>query len=59
MLQDESRMSASALVTEVDVDLGRSPFLHWSWTTGPDCFSGTWRDPDTDDFPLRLFVIFK
>ena len=52
-------MSASALVTEVDVDLGRSPFLHWSWTTVPDCFSGTWRDPDTDDFPLRLFVIFK
>jgi len=59
VLQADSRMSASALITEVDVDLGRSPVLHWSWATGPDCFSGNWRDPDTDDFPLRLFVIFK
>ena len=59
VLQADSRMSASGLITEVDVDLSRSPYLHWSWTTGPDCFSGSWRDADTDDFPLRLFVIFK
>ena len=58
-LQADSRMSASALIAEIQVDLGQSPYLHWSWTTGPDCFSGSWRDPDTDDFPLRLFVIFE
>jgi len=59
VLQADSRMSASGLITEVHVDPSRSPYLHWSWTTGPDCFSGSWRDPDTDDFPLRLFVIFE
>ena len=59
VLQADSRMSASGLITEVHVDPSRSPYLHWSWTTDPDCFSGSWRDPDTDDFPLRLFVIFE
>ena len=59
VLQADSRMSASGLITEVHVDPSRSPYLHWSWTTGPDCVSGSWRDPDTDDFPLRLFVIFE
>ena len=59
VLQADSRMSASALITEVHVDPSRFPYLHWSWTTGRDCFSGSWRDPDTDDFPLRLFVIFE
>ena len=59
MLQADSRMSASGLITEVHVDPSRSPYLHWSWTTDPACFSGSWRDPDTDDFPLRLFVIFE
>ena len=58
VLQADSRMSASGLITEVHVDPSRSPYLHWSWTTDPDCFSGSWRDPGTDDFPLRLFVIF-
>ncbi len=59
VLQADSRMSASALITEVNVDPDRLPFLHWSWATGPDCFSGSWREPDADDFPLRLFVIFQ
>ena len=59
VLQADSRMSASGLITEVRVDPGRSPYLHWSWTTAPDCFTGSWRDPDRDDFPLRLFVIFE
>jgi|TARA_B100001971_G_C18247728_1_gene575628 hypothetical protein len=33
--------------------------LDWSWKTRDDCYSGSWRRPDTDDFPLRLFVIFE
>ena len=59
VLRADSRMSASALITDVKVDTGRAPYLHWSWATDPGCFSGNWREPDSDDFPLRLFVIFE
>lgn len=59
VLQSTSERSASALITRVTVDPGRQPYLHWSWKTREDCFSGSWRRPESDDFPLRLFVIFE
>ena len=59
VLKAESRHSASALIREVTVDSTRHPYLSWSWKTHEDCFSGSWRLPQTDDFPLRLFVIFE
>lgn len=59
VLRADSRGSASALITRVSVDTDAAPYLHWSWRAGPECFSGDWRDPDRDDFPLRLFVIFE
>ena len=33
--------------------------VQWSWKTNPDCYVGDWSDPETDDFRLRLFVIFE
>jgi len=59
VLQADSRASASALITEVTVDAAQHPYLHWAWKTDDSCVSGSWRHPDTDDFPLRLFVIFE
>jgi hypothetical protein len=59
VLQAESRRSASALLKKVSVDLGRHPYLSWSWKTHDECFSGNWRRPDIDDYPLRMFVIFE
>ena len=59
VLEARSRVSASALITEVSVDSDRYPYLSWSWKTGKDCFSGSWQHPQTDDFPLRLFVVFE
>ena len=59
VLRAESRGAASALITRVSVDSSRFRYLHWSWNTGGDCFSGSWRRPEADDFPLRLFVIFE
>ena len=59
VLRADSRGSASALLTRVSVDTVAAPYLHWSWKGGRECFSGDWRDPDRDDFPLRLFVIFE
>ena len=59
VLRADSRMSASALVKRVAVDAAQYPYLSWSWRTGPECFSGDWRRPEVDDFPLRLFVLFE
>jgi len=59
VLRADSRGSASALVSRMEVDLARYPYLSWSWKTGEDCFAGNWRRPEDDDFPLRLFVLFE
>ncbi len=59
VLKADSRTSASALLKKVTLDTGRYPYLTWSWKAAADCFSGSWRHPDTDDFPLRLFVLFE
>ena len=59
VLRADSRRSASALVRKVEVDVVRFPYLNWSWKTGENCFTGNWRRPEDDDFPLRLFVLFE
>ena len=60
VLKATSQSSASALSRKVTVDLARHPYLHWSWKSGDDCFAaGDWREPESDDFPLRLFVLFE
>ena len=59
VLRAQSRRSASALVKEVALDPARYPHLTWSWKPGENCFSGEWHTEETDDFPLRLFVVFE
>ena len=59
VLRASSRMSASAALRRVSVDVERRPVIEWSWTTDAACYVGNWQDPETDDFPLRLFVIFE
>jgi hypothetical protein len=59
VLRASSRMSASAALRRVPVDVERRPVIEWSWTTDAACYVGNWQDPETDDFPLRLFVIFE
>ena len=59
VMRAESRTSASALLKRVEIDPRRNPTLDWSWQTEASCFHGDWRDPATDDFPLRLFVLFE
>ena len=58
-LRATSRMSASAALRRVSIDVERRPVIEWSWTTDAACYVGNWQDPETDDFPLRLFVIFE
>ena len=60
VLQADSRMSASGLITGVHVDPSRSPYLHWSWTTGPGLLLRKLAGSEHGTtFPLRLFVIFE
>lgn len=59
VLEARSRRSASAALKRVSIDVERRPLVQWSWKTDPDCYVGDWSDPETDDFPLRLFVIFE
>ena len=59
VLQARSAMSASAALKRVAIDVTRRPVVEWSWRTSPDCYLGNWQDPERDDFPLRLFVIFE
>ena len=59
VVRAHSQVSASALLRNVNVDPSQHPYLHWSWKTDESCFAGNWRDPATDDFPLRLFVLFE
>ena len=59
VLRADSRMSASAALRRVSIDVERRPVVEWSWATDAECYVGNWQDPETDDFPLRLFVIFE
>ena len=59
VVRADSRTSASALLKEISVDPAVYPNLHWSWKTGDSCFAGHWSEPEIDDFPLRLFVLFE
>jgi hypothetical protein len=59
VLEARSQVSASAALKRVSIDVVRRPVIQWSWKTSPDCYAGDWGDPETDDFPLRLFVIFE
>jgi hypothetical protein len=59
VLEARSQASASAALKRVSIDVERRPVIQWSWKTNPDCYAGDWGDPETDDFPLRLFVIFE
>ena len=59
VVRAHSQVSASALLRKINVDPSQHPYLHWSWKTDESCFAGDWREPATDDFPLRLFVLFE
>ena len=59
VVQARSSNGASALIKYTDVDLLSTPRLTWSWKTEGPFAGGDWSRAETDDFPLRLFVIFE
>jgi hypothetical protein len=57
-LEAHAEASASALYRRVEIDLEKTPWLHWRWrvegTFGPDIDERTRRG---DDYPARLYVV--
>jgi hypothetical protein len=53
-----SNASASGLFREIQVDLQRTPFLHWSWKVENLLPAGDERSKAGDDYPARIYVVF-
>ena len=57
VLQASTQGQASGLFKKVDVDLNKTPYLHWSWRV-ENLFSGNdERSKDGDDYPARIYVV--
>lgn len=59
VLKADSDSAASGLVTRVDVDPARHPYLEWRWRVDDVIASARWGEKGADDFAARLFVIFE
>ncbi|MGH0032631.1 MAG: DUF3047 domain-containing protein [Myxococcota bacterium] len=58
----EARCSASALVLpleETDLDLARTPVLHWRWRVDRPLAIADERSKGGDDFAARVYVMFR
>lgn len=58
VLKAESSGAASALLKATDIDAIRHPLLAWRWKTDGPIVDDGW-SIESDDYPLRLFVIFE
>ncbi len=54
-----SRDAGSGLFRELEVDLGATPWIHWSWKVDAGLHAGDERTRDGDDYPARVYVVFS
>ncbi|MCB1678996.1 MAG: DUF3047 domain-containing protein [Halioglobus sp.] len=54
-----SEAAASGLFKKIDVDLERTPYLHWSWKVDTLVDGGDERRKQGDDYPARIYVVFS
>lgn len=59
VLEGDSKGTASGLIKQIEVDLQRFPFLHWSWRTTRLLENNDERSKKGDDFPVRIFVLIS
>ena len=59
VLSTSSSNAASGLFKEVNVDLIKSPVLHWSWKIKNTLKSQNERKKAGDDFAARIYVVFS
>ena len=59
VLSASSSKAASGLFTEVDIDLNKTPIIHWSWKIKNTLASANERAKSGDDFSARVYVVFS
>lgn len=57
VLRAVSQDAASGLFRKVDVDLNRTPYLHWSWKVRNTLGSLKEQTREGDDYPARVYVL--
>jgi len=53
----DSRQSASAYYKKIDIDLGKTPILNWSWRKEQPIDPGNELDKKGDDYVARIYVV--
>ncbi|MBV1875904.1 MAG: DUF3047 domain-containing protein, partial [Cycloclasticus sp.] len=59
ILESDSDNAASGLFKEVNINLNKSPILHWSWKVKNTLQSNNEREKPGDDFAARIYIIFS
>jgi hypothetical protein len=59
VLHAESDGTASGLVRRIDIDLEKTPYLHWSWKVNNILHGNDERSRAGDDYPVRIYVVFS
>ncbi len=57
VLHARSQASASGLVREIDIDLTKTPYLHWSWRVDRTLGSLDETTKAHDDYAARIYVV--
>jgi hypothetical protein len=57
VLQAQTEGQASGLFKEVDIDLNKTPYLHWSWRVKSLFSNNDERSKEGDDYPARVYVV--
>ena len=57
MLAASSNNSASGLYTEVNIDLMKTPYLHWTWRVDNILKGASEKTRAGDDYPARIYLI--
>ena len=53
----DSRQSASTYYKKIDIDLGKTPILNWSWRKEQPIDPGNELDKKGDDYVARIYVV--
>ena len=56
-LKAHSRASASGLFREIEIDLKKTPYLHWRWRVDNTLGNHDETRKDGDDYPARVYVV--
>ena len=57
VLRASTQGQASGLFKEVDIDLSKTPYLHWSWRVNNLFADNDERSKAGDDYPARIYVV--